>query len=219
VYERYPDSPDAVNALMTEGSIQIESGRYDEAQRLYQSVVDTHGDTEDQIVEASWQLARIAQAKSNWVDASLHYKLIYTRYPGTIQGLESPLRIASYYRERNEKEAAASAFNRAVEHYENLISSQVPEGVRVLAEEYVVRAFAEHGEWREAARRLLELPDRYPVYHRFRANYLKAASIHETELKEKKRAAEILQECMNRYPGTDLAAEAEAQYRRITDPK
>ncbi len=215
VYEQYPESPEAVGALMTAGSIHFEAGRYDEARLLFQSVIDKHADTDAQIVEATWQLARIEEAQGKWVDASLHYKLIYTRYPGTLQGLEAPLRIANHYRDRNEHEAASSAYQRAVEHYENLVSSQVSEEVRVLAEEYVIRAFVEQGKWREAAGRLIALPDKYPDYVKFRENYLKAASIHERELKDKKGAAEILETCMNRYPGTELAAEAEKQHKRI----
>ena len=196
--------------------MRFEAGRYDEAQRLYQSVIDTFGDTDDQIVEASWQLARIAEARGNWVDASLHYKLIYTKYPGTIQGFEAPLRIANHYRARDESEAAASAYERAIEHYESLVSSQVSEEVRMMAEEYMIRAFAEQEKWQKAAERLLELPERYPRYPRFGENYLRAASIHERELNDPERAADILRDCMNRYPGTDLAAEAEKQYKRIT---
>jgi TolA-binding protein len=215
VYEQYPESPEAVSALMTAGGMQFEAGRYDEARRLFQSVIDTHADTDAQIAEATWQLARIEEAQGKWVDASLHYKLIYTRYPGTIQGLEAPLRIANHYRDRNEHEVASSAYQRAVEHYENLVSSQISEEVRLLAEEYVIRAFVEQGKWREAAGRLIELPDKYPNYAKFRGNYLKAASIHERELNDKKSAAEILETCMNRYPGTDLAAEAEKQHKRI----
>lgn len=216
VSERYPESPEAVSALMTAGGMQFEAGYFDEAQQLYQSVIDTYGDTDAQIVEASWQLARIAETRGNWVDASLHYKLIYTNYPGTIQGLEAPLRIANHYRDRDEREAAASAYERAIEHYEGLVSSQISEEVRMMAEEYVIRAFAEQEKWREAAGRLLELPDRYPRYTRFGENYLRAASIHERELNDTEHAAEILRDCMNRYPGTDLAAEAEKQYKRIT---
>ncbi len=215
VYEQYPESPEAVGAMMTAGGMQFEAGRYNEARLLFQSVIDTYADTDAQIVEATWQLARIEEAQGKWVDASLHYKLIYTRYPGTIQGLEAPLRIANHYQDRNEHEAASSAYQRAVEHYENLVSSQISEEVRLLAEEYVVRAFVEQGKWPEAARRLIALPDKYPNYVKFRENYLKAASIHERELKDKKGAAEILETCMRRYPGTDLAAEAEKQHKRI----
>lgn len=214
--ERYPESPEAANALMTAGGMEFAAGRYEEARKLYRSVVDTFGRADEQIVESSWQLARIAETRGDWVDASLHYKLIYTKHPGTIQGLEAPLRIANHYRDRNEREAAASAYRRAIEHYEGLASSRISEEVRMMAEEYIVRAFAEQEKWRQAADRLLELPDRYPRYRRFGENYLRAASIYERELNDPERAATILQDCMSRYPDTELAAEAEKQYKRIT---
>ena len=46
-----------------------------------------------------------------------------------------------------------------------------------------------------------------------------AASIYEKELKDSKRATETLRICMERYPGSPVAVEAEKQYRRIEEQK
>jgi TolA-binding protein len=92
---------------------------------------------------------------------------------------------------------------------------QYSEMVRIVAEEYHVRTLVEQERWKEAASRLLALPDRYPQYHKFKENYLMAAAIYETELDDPDRAAEILQSCASKYPGTSLAAEALKQSERI----
>ena len=88
-----------------------------------------------------------------------------------------------------------------------------------MAESHIVTAHGEMEHWKEAADRLLVLPDRYPGYPGFWGNYLMAASIYEKELGKPDRAAEVLKQCMDRYPGTALAAEAEKQYTRLTETK
>ena len=129
--------------------------------------------------------------------------------------MEAPLRIAAHYRESGEKDALDAAHERAIEHYDRLSSMQFPEIVRIIAEEYHVRTLVEQERWEDAASRLLALPGRYPQYHKFKENYLMAASIYETELKDPGRAAETLRICVSKYPGTSLAAEAAKQIERI----
>jgi TolA-binding protein len=79
-----------------------------------------------------------------------------------------------------------------------------------------VRTLVEQERWEEAAARLLALPGRYPQYHSFKENCLMAASIYENKLGDPERAAEILQSCAEKYPGTPLAAEARKQFERIS---
>ena len=92
---------------------------------------------------------------------------------------------------------------------------QYSEMVRIVAEEYHVRTLVEQERWKEAASRLLALPDRYPQYHKFKENCLMAAAIYEIELGDRDRAAEILRSCASKYPGTSFAAEALKQSERI----
>ncbi len=219
VYREYPESGEALTALLVVGGIRFEDKRYNEAEKIYRQAIDTYGEGNTETVEASWQLARIAEIRGKWLDASLMYKSIYTNFPGTIEGFEAPLRIANHFRDRGEKDAAEAACNTAVEQYEKIISSQAGEGVRIMAEEYIVRAFSEQDKWHDAIRLLLLLPDKYPRYTRFRENYLAAASIYENELGDGDAAAETLSKCMERYRGSNLAAEAERQYRRIKGPE
>jgi tetratricopeptide (TPR) repeat protein len=130
--------------------------------------------------------------------------------------MEAPLHIARHYREAGETDAARAAFERAERLYQRLASERYSETIRVFAEEYLVRALAEQGRWDEAAAGLIALPGRYPGYQRFMGNLLMAASIYENELGDDRRAVETLRLCLARYPGTDLAAEAQRQIARIT---
>jgi TolA-binding protein len=215
----HPGSQEAPAALLIKGGILFEDGRYDEAAAAYRLVIDEYEESGPEMVEALWQLAILEEERGDWIEASLHYKSIYTNFPSTIQGMEAPLRVAAHYRETGESEALEAAYERAAAHYERLSSLQYSETFRIVAEEYYVRTLIEQKRWEDAASRLLSLPDRYPQYHRFKGNCLMAASIYENELGDIERAAEILRGCAAKYPGTQFAAEARKQLERIGDPR
>jgi tetratricopeptide (TPR) repeat protein len=219
IYGEYPKSVEAPRALLAAADIRFNEKRYAEAREFYRKVIDEYFDSTPEVVQAEWQTARLLEKSGKWSDASLKYKEIYQNYPRTEQGLKSPLMIIRNYRDKDQPDAARAAYNQAVEHYERLISSQDPAAVKILAESHLVTAHADMGRWEEAADLLLRLPEKYPGYPRFRGNYLMAASIYEKELGDSKRAAETLRICMERYPGSPLAAEAERQYRRLEERK
>jgi hypothetical protein len=73
----------------------------------------------------------------------------------------------------------------------------------------------EENKWEEAVEKLLGQIEKYPNFTPIKQNYLTAASICEMELGDRARAAAILAECAEKHSGTDLAAEAEKQLKRI----
>jgi tetratricopeptide (TPR) repeat protein len=219
IYDTYGKSQEAPRALLAAADIHFSEGAYDQAEQLYKRVVDEYPASAAEVVQAEWQRAQVLEQRGRWGDASLKYKSIYQYYPGTEQGLQAPLMIIKNYRSKKQWDAAKAAYEQAIEHYERLISSQAPAAVKILAESHLVTAHADMERWEEAISLLLRLPDEYPRHPRFRENYLIAASIYERELGDPAKAAETLRICMERYPGTPLAAEAEKQYRRLKEAK
>lgn len=219
VYDEYPESAEAPRALLAAADIRFSEKRYEEAKRIYRMVVDEYSGSAAEVVQAEWQTARLLEETGDWNAASLKYKEIYQNYPNSEQGLLAPLRIIKNYTEKNEMDAARAAYGQAVAHYERLVDGQNPVGVKILAESHLVTAHADMGEWEKAAELLLQLPERHPYYPGFRTNYLTAASIYEKELGDAKRASQALRICMERYPGSPLAAEAEKQYRRLEEQR
>lgn len=212
----HPQSREAPTALLTIANAQFSNRELRLAAETYRELIDRYAEQPyPELVEATWQLGRIEEAQGDWLDASLRFSSVYTDFPTTLQGMEAPLHIARHYRETGETDAARAAFERAERHYQRLASERYSETIRVFAEEYLVRTLAEQGRWQEAASSLIALPGRYPGFQRFMGNYLMAASIYENELGDDKRAIETLRLCAGRYPGTDLAAEAERQIERI----
>ncbi|MBD3179369.1 MAG: tetratricopeptide repeat protein [Candidatus Latescibacteria bacterium] len=211
----YPRSEEASGALVAAAGIRFREGNYSKARELCTRIISNYGNRNSEVAEATWILAEIEEKSGDWLEASLHYKALYTNHPYTLQGLEAPLRIATHFAESGEKDVASQAYERAREHYRTIISESNSQGARIMAEKYLVRALTEDGKWKEAVGRLLELVDEYPGYSNFRGNYLRAASISEEKLSDSARAAEILNSCVRRYPGTPLASEARKQLNRI----
>ena len=215
IVSEHPESKEASSALLMEGNILASMGRDDEAAAAYSRVVEEYDTDGPEMVEAIWQLALLEERRGNWIEASLHYKTVYTNFPTTIQGMEAPLRIAAYYRKTGETDALEAAYDRAEEHYIQLSTTLHSETVSIIAEEYYVRTLIDREDWEAAARKLLTLPDMYPQYHSFKGNCLMAASIYENKLGDPERAAEILQACTAKYPGTPVSEEAQKQIDRI----
>jgi len=215
IVQEHPRSKEAPTALLMKGNILLDDEKYDDAAAAYKMVLDEYKGSGPETVEALWQLAILEEKRGNWIEASLHYKSVYTNFPSTIQGMEAPLRVAAHYRETGEAEALKAAYERAADHYEHLSSLQYSETFRIVSEEYFVRTLIEQERWEEAASRLLALPGKYPQYHNFKGNCLMAASIYENELGDPERAAGILESCAAKYPGTHFASEAREQLERI----
>ncbi len=215
IEEDYPDSREAPGALLARAGIEFRAGREDSATGIYRKLLEEYPGNKDQAVEAKWMLARIEEKRGNWLEASLHYNSIAKEFPLTPQGLEAPLKIAAHFEEIGEAKAAENAYQRAREHYQRLAGDSYSRGARILAEKYQVRVLVEEERWAEAADELLKLADRYPDYAPFRENYLRAASIREIELNDTEGAADILNECVKRYPETELGLEAQKQLERI----
>lgn len=211
----HPDSKEASTALLMKGNILTSMGRDDDAATAYNRVLEEYDSDGPEMVEATWQLALLEERRGNWLDASLYYKSVYSDFPSTIQGMEAPLRIAAYYKRTGEADAAKAAYERAAEHYQRLASLLESETISIVAEQYYIRTLIAQERWEEAARRLLALPGMYPQYHKFKDNYLMAASIYENELDNPERAAEVLQACASSYQGTSVADEAQKQLDRI----
>ncbi len=217
IRETYPDSREAPRALLAAADIHKRENRYDDALELYRTVTKSYREAAAEVVQAEWQIAEILAAQGKWNEASLKYKEIYQNFPRSEQGLKAPLAVIRNYLDKKEQDAARAAYEQALDHYERLISGQVPFMVKVLAESHVVTAHGLMERWEEAAARLLQLPDKYPRYPRFWGNYLMAASIYERELGKPDKAVEVLEQCIERFPGTALAAEAEKQHKRLTE--
>jgi len=219
IARKHPESGEASSALVTAAGIKFREAEYDETRNLCQRILADYPQRRNEAAEAIWMLAEIEEKGGNWLEASLHYKSLYQNYPFTLQGLEAPLKIASHFKEAGEEDVARDTYQRARDHYRELISESNSQGARIMAEKYLVRALTEDDRWEEAVTRLLELIDSYPGYRNFRGNYLRAASICEEKMNDPDRAAKILMECIERYPGTNLAGEARKQLNRIRSSK
>jgi tetratricopeptide (TPR) repeat protein len=215
IEDKYPKADEAPRALLAAGGIKFRGNQYEEAKKLYNKVIEKYSGRDNEVVETTWMIAKIEEKNGNWVEAFLHYKSIYKKYPITIQGLEAPLKIASHFTETGEKTAAKNAFLNAREHYSKLTGDQYSRGVQLIAEEYLIKSLVTEKKWDKAVDQLLSLISKYPWYTPFRENFIRAALICENKLNDKKRAVTILNECIENFPESPLAEEAKKHLNRI----
>jgi len=215
IAEEHPKAREAPDAILAAAGICKNAGQIDEAVELYEKIINSFKERISEVVEAQWQMAQIEELRGDPEAATLRYRSIYSDYPETLQGFEAPLRIARNYREHAAADAAKASYDKALEHYEGLVSAQRPLATRIMAEQYIVRTLVEAARLSEAVERLLKLPDRYPDYTPFRENYLRAASIYETELGDREQAKRTLEACAAKYPGTELAQAARKELARL----
>ena len=193
----HPRSPEAPEALLAAAELYRETGRPDEARARYERILGEFAGAAPAVVEAQWQLARLEELGGDIEAAALRYRSIYAQYPETPRGFEAPLRIASLYRERGAADAAKAACDKALEHYEQLLSGNRSPETRLAAERGIIRALAEDARWRAAAERMTAIVERY------------------NELGERERAIEVLEACAENYPGTELAGTALGELARM----
>ena len=219
VFEEHPRSIEAPKSLLALAGVLQGDGRLQEAARAYKIVASSYGAVSRLAAQAEWQLAQIEEKRRNWVEASAYYKAIPTKYPTTQHAFEAPLRLAAVYEQIGEKNTIESAYDRARESYRKVLSGEFGAGAKLTAEEYIVRSFIEQKDWKRAIDYLVELPDRYPRYERFRTSYLRAASIYEKELADRQAAVRLLETCTQRYPGSKVAEVAQERIRHLNNRK
>jgi tetratricopeptide (TPR) repeat protein len=209
IYEDFPMSSEAPSALLLDANIHLASEDVAKAEEIYKLVVENYQRSEEACAEAEWQLAQIEEARDDWAEASLRYKSITRKYPATMQGMKAPLQVAGGHEARGETDAARAAYRRAVEEYKQIAANERRTAMRVLAEDYILQVYTRQEAWQDAIDHLLTLPDKYPQYERMRVNYFTAANIYKDELRDREKAIEILNTCIDKYPNSSVARLAE----------
>lgn len=211
IYEQYPTSADAPSAMLAHAALRASQRDTTAARQLYERVVSTYKGRPDIAARAKWQVALMAEASGNWVDASLRYKAIARQYPGTDAAFDAPMRLASGYLRLGAQDAADSAYERALEDYRKIAQGRYPVVTRLVAEERVLEVLTMERRWEDAVRHLVDVARRYAAFERTQQNYITAADICGNELGDEQRADHLLADCIEKFPGTDAARKAQAE--------
>jgi TolA-binding protein len=220
LYETYPAAPEASSAMLLDAALSLRLGRVEQAETLYKQVLDDYGNRPQAVAEARWQIAFIAEERGDWQEASLHYKAITDAYPTTLYGLESPLRVAAGFARLGEPEAAAAAYQRALQGYQRIVDDHHPTATRLSAEDYILQVYVRQKQWDAAIQHLTHLVQKYPNHTAIlQGNYVTAAAIYADELNDREKAIEMLRQCIDLYPESSTANVARERLDKLNTQK
>ena len=216
VYEDYPRSSDAPEAMIAYAGITLRQGDTDAAVQIYEAAVDRYPEERLSAAEALWRLANIAKDRGDWGAAVNRYREIISGYAKTSYALEAPLQVALGYQELGELDNVNNWYRRAMDTYREILTDRrESETMHVLAEEYILQVYTLKKQWDRAIEHLVGMPERYPDFVALHGNYVTAAEIYERELNDVPKAIEVLEECRARYPDSPVLTNVDAALERL----
>ncbi len=213
--ERFPDDPVTPEALVRRAAALADLDRIDEALASLQKLKESYA--RDRATGAKGELlaARILVHAQRWPEALSRYRALMADYPTSPEAIGVPFEVETHYREIGETEAAANTMERAIEQFGELRDAYPGTAIAWTADESTARAMLRLGRLEEAVTKLTAMPDLYPRDPRDPLALLQAAGIASERMKDRARAADILDQLATRYPQSSLAAKAQEEAARL----
>jgi TolA-binding protein len=213
--KRFPQDPQACDAMMRKGACLADCGRIDEAVETLSQVEVVFPAKVENVLRARVMAAHILAGSGRWGEALSRYRAIEADYPMSQEALSVPLEVAAHYRATGDTETANITLRRAIERYDELVKGNPGSFAARAADEAAVQALFEMKRWDEAAKRLLSFPAAYPGHPQNPSAMLDAAAVYKDQLGDNAKAADVLQTIALNYPDSPLAQRASEEARRI----
>jgi tetratricopeptide (TPR) repeat protein len=213
--ERFPDDPVVPEAMIRRAAAFSDLGRPDDALVVLQDLKDKHSRDRANAAKGALLAARILVRAQRWPEALSHYRALMADFPTSAEAIGAPFEIANHYQQIGEKDAVTNTLERALEDFAGLHDSYPGSPAAWMADESTARALLRLGRYEEAIGKLVSMPDQYPRDPRNPLLLLQAAGIAVDRLKDKTRAAEILDQIVARYPGSSVADKARQEAARL----
>ncbi|MDD5582829.1 MAG: tetratricopeptide repeat protein [Candidatus Marinimicrobia bacterium] len=139
----------------------------------------------------------------DFVAALSDYEKVVANYPGTLYAVEALKNMGRIYRTLSKSSDLAIRQYETIKREYGFYWQEAAEAMITLAELY-----EEKGDYDHAVKEILELYERYPNYEKVPNQLLKAASLREEKLGDKKGAKEIYTIVIAQYPETRASEKA-----------
>lgn len=213
--EKFPDDPVAPEAVLRRGAALADLGHYDEALENLQRLKDSYARDRANCAKGDLLAARILTKAERWPEALSRYRGLMADYSTSPEALGSPFEIEAHYRQIGETDAADNTLERAIDQFSDLRDAYPQSGIAWTADESSARALVRLGRSEEALAKLVSMPDLYPRDPRNPLALLQAAGIAAERLKDRARAADLLDQLATRYPRSPLASKAQEEAARM----
>jgi len=208
----FPKHSLAQRALF-DAAVYLESAkRFPQALADYREVVARDPSNLEVAPAALFRQAMLEEQTGAWAQAKATLESIPVKYPRTQAALEAPITIAMRYYARGDKEAARAALARANATYREMIDKDSTSVWAVACRFNIVKGHMSLGEWDQALAAVDDMVIHNPR-HPYTAQALLDAARVANANRQKDRAAGYLQQYLESFPGSPLAA----QVRREKD--
>lgn len=217
VAESYPEDVPGATASIALAGLDIEDGKYAQARARLEQVLARFKDERTVAATALHYLALSLELDGNWESAATRYNALAQEHPTTLYGLMAPLHVARHYRDAGAADAAARAFERAVQQYERIIVDSESTPAELAARNYLVEARLDQGEWAKAAEALVETAERFEESEAAPGVLMQAAELYASKLNDTGKAKETLERVVAAYDGSKAAEEAAARLEALKE--
>ena len=221
LHREYPDDPRAPGALLQIGIAYRAAGLPDSALTAFAQVETLYPRQVQLVSQARFLGAKIYEATGRTEEAIRAYRSIATDFPRTSSGLLAPLELASLFEQSGNPGAAQAELQRAAADFQRIIrdlSTDPRESGTVLQTmDHLVDVWTRLGRWEDAVETLIGLAERYPDDGRSPLAYVRAATIQEEQLKDRRAAIGTLERLTTRYPDLLLSRRAAERIEQLRE--
>jgi TolA-binding protein len=215
VLDEYPDDIASATASLELASRDIKTGRYASARAMLEDVIERFPHEEAVRATAMQYLAMSYERSGMWEDAVAQFNALAREHPTTMYGLMALQHVAEGFEELGETEAAASALERAADHYKRVMRDYSSSPAELAARGYLIDTRIRQERWDEAARLLVETAERFPDSESSASMMIQAADIRADELSDSEGAKSVLRRAIGMFPDSEASSEAQRRLNQL----
>jgi len=209
VLESYPNDIASATAALELASRDMELGRHEAARTMLEDIVERFPHEEAIRATALQYLALSYEASGMWEDAVAQFNVLAREHPTTLYGLMALQHVAEGFERLGESEAAASALERAGDHYERVVRDYSSTPAELAARGYLIDTRIRQERWEDATRLLTETAERFPESESAASMLMQAAEIRMDELGDRDGATSVLRRVIGSFPDSEASVEAQ----------
>ncbi|MBD3403173.1 tetratricopeptide repeat protein [candidate division GN15 bacterium] len=160
--------------------VLLELDRYADAREELIELADSHRRYYQQNATAQLVKARSFDLEGNWPRAETEYRYLMENYAGSDEAMSTYLYLERHFREANRNAEANRWYERAIEHFDELIAGGGNTAGRALM--HKAELYRQRQLWPEAAQTLEELYRRFPNTRLGRSALITASEVHRQRL-------------------------------------
>ncbi|OGC80575.1 MAG: hypothetical protein A2W07_08350 [candidate division Zixibacteria bacterium RBG_16_43_9] len=200
VLDSSPDSSSKAEAQMKIGMIYFQKKDYSKAKEELSKVKKLFPKEGNFIATSQYLIAQIYENTDEWDRALNEYDWLKVNYSLTPEGLEAPLRVASYYQKEN-KALANEYFEKGAKHYDELLNKYKDKPFVSLIELQKSKLYLLQKDLENAVSTLQKIAGKYPGTDAGLNALLYLWRIYKIDLKDDAKSKEILDRIKTDYPG------------------